>query len=698
MYISSIELYNWKAYVTAKFEFSEPTAKQNIVLIGAPNGYGKTSLFEAIVMGLFGRYGLWLIARSPFTGNETNRLTTSYSKFLKNALHKGALDKGDDSSWVKVALIAEDGRKIEIQRIWHFNSDGSYRINDEEILVYEGEGVSRKPVGPSGLRGSERVEWYHDYIAQTFLPHSLATFYMFDGEQVSAFAEREMADQVRVGIEGLLGIPILRQLAESLRKYARARLRETPDFSNKTLEKMESDIAALEEQCKKHVERRNEIEPDLMKLKEERDVLLRELASFGTGSHAQRQEQLERLNQYQRDIESERNQLEELLVKDIALALCGTSLRESLRDRLIGEDIRARWETSRLQGDNNLEYFLDAIDENIRLHVPPPSLKSKQRTSILNIVREAWEKLWHPPPENCADSYLHPYLGESERSGTIGKLDELENLGASGVVDLLDSIRENEKALDRLEKEIIRTEEVAPNIEEKRRRVETLNNQIQDLNQEYGSLRREIESLDSQIHDKNAKLTNMTSQLDQAKPSMRRATRARTIADMVDDIVTEAVPNQIAAIAKAMTAAYRAMSHKKSLVEQIVIDGKCDVQLLNAKKINVRDYDLSAGEKQIFTQALISAVSSVSGRRFPMIIDTPLGRLDTEHRKGVLQHLAKRKGQIILLSTNTEVVGRYLKTIKDNITEKYTIHFEPLGEIGEAHVRDGYFDEGEAEA
>ena len=134
------------------------------------------------------------------------------------------------------------------------------------------------------------------------------------------------------------------------------------------------------------------------------------------------------------------------------------------------------------------------------------------------------------------------------------------------------------------------------------------------------------------------------------------------------------------------------------MVERIAISEGCDVKLLNADGVDLREYDLSAGEKQIFTQALIFAVSSVSGSGFPMVVDTPLGRLDIEHRKSVLSHLVQRNHQVILLSTDTEVVGEYLREIAPHVQKTYLIHFEQVGEIGQSTVHSGYFEGATAQA
>jgi DNA sulfur modification protein DndD len=120
------------------------------------------------------------------------------------------------------------------------------------------------------------------------------------------------------------------------------------------------------------------------------------------------------------------------MIKDIAVALCGLELRESLKRRLAEETVRERWINARKQGDSNLERFLGAVEAGITKIVP--ALSEPQRRGALDSARAAWEMLWHPPPDDCADEYLHPYLNEVERSKVIDRLDELDELGAPTIV------------------------------------------------------------------------------------------------------------------------------------------------------------------------------------------------------------------------------------------------------------------------
>ena len=58
MYLSRLHLHNWRTYADATFDFTEPTARKSVVLVGAMNGHGKTSFLVSLYLGLFGRFGL----------------------------------------------------------------------------------------------------------------------------------------------------------------------------------------------------------------------------------------------------------------------------------------------------------------------------------------------------------------------------------------------------------------------------------------------------------------------------------------------------------------------------------------------------------------------------------------------------------------------------------------------------------------
>jgi DNA sulfur modification protein DndD len=87
------------------------------------------------------------------------------------------------------------------------------------------------------------------------------------------------------------------------------------------------------------------------------------------------------------------------------------------------------------QGDSNLERFLASVE--FRHAGDQSGAERRAAQGVLDSARGAWEKLWHPPPDNCADEYLHPYLNELERSKVIDRLDELDELGAPAIVELL---------------------------------------------------------------------------------------------------------------------------------------------------------------------------------------------------------------------------------------------------------------------
>ena len=154
-----------------------------MVLIGAKNGFGKTSLLEALILGLYGRDGMPVLARA--VADSSGDADRSYDEFLQRALHAHALSQGRNSITIEIVL-EEGSERLKIQRRWHFSGDGRHRRNDEDVQVFGG--LEEEPMRIPGLKPSreDREDFFRGLIARKFLPVHLAEFFLFDGER-SAF-------------------------------------------------------------------------------------------------------------------------------------------------------------------------------------------------------------------------------------------------------------------------------------------------------------------------------------------------------------------------------------------------------------------------------------------------------------------------------------------------------------------------------
>jgi DNA sulfur modification protein DndD len=136
MHLEKLTLTDWKLYGGEHtFDFPAPTRRKNVVLIGAKNGFGKTSFLEAIVFGLFGKEGVDLTARADSNGDEDRRLK-SYRRFLEGAFNESAHASGRTVMRIELVLVdPESGERVQIRRTWTFRHDGRYHEEHVEFFV-----------------------------------------------------------------------------------------------------------------------------------------------------------------------------------------------------------------------------------------------------------------------------------------------------------------------------------------------------------------------------------------------------------------------------------------------------------------------------------------------------------------------------------------------------------------------------------
>lgn len=688
MHLESIALRDWKAFESATFEFPAPTKAKNVVLIGGRNGYGKTTLFEALALGLFGRDGLRLVQRAGIANDEQGRVQ-SFNEFMERALYGNALANGRTSCRITLKFIDDQGEPISIERTWHFSAQGKLKTggSSEHPMIFQG--IGRKVVGPS--RTEHDVEgWYRDWLSKTFIPTSLAGFFLFDGESAAVFAERDMSTQVRDGIEGLLGLNWLKQLQKDLRTYATQRRAQVPrGVSTDAVVQLEAAIAAMDEELARCDTRLKAIEEDLQDSEALRTSLTRELG-YGAGTRAQ----LEELTREQADQEKQYSLAQEKLAEaaqmDIPLALVGGALLEKVETRLDQEAKLDQWEAALSQRDGRTASVLSFLDE--KLPAVKPELHERQVEGVREAVEKALERLWYPPPGDVADSFRHPHARGPMLLRVLERLNEARAVSSATIVDLLETMEKSSAKLREIATAIRSTEGATPQIEEKRNQLNEVNARVGALREERGEISNILRSRGDDAEQKRKELGRLTGRLDQSERPAQLANRAEQVAEMLGELVDEAWPLQASAVADAMSQAIHTMAHRNDFLRKVDITEDGAVVLRSPDNRDLRQYDLSAGEKQIFTQALFSGIAEVSERSFPLVIDTPLGRLDENHRLNVLKHVATRPSQVILISTDTEVVGQYLAAIRNKVAKFYIIRNKVEGGVARSWCEEGYFE------
>ena len=114
--------------------------------------------------------------------------------------------------------------------------------------------------------------------------------------------------------------------------------------------------------------------------------------------------------------------------------------------------------------------------------------------------------------------------------------------------------------------------------------------------------------------------------------------------------------------------------HKKIFNRAVIEPETFAVTLYDLSERPVPKEQLSAGEKQIYAIAILWALAKTSGRPLPFIVDTPLGRLDSDHRLNLVQNFFPvASHQVIIFSTDTEIDKGYFEELSEHLSKSYQI-------------------------
>jgi len=673
LWIANIELINFKSYRHAVFNFPEPRGEKNLILIGGINGYGKTSLLEALYLCLYGADAMRNLTRAGLNIGKVR----GYPSFLERAFNAEALrDKARDMT-VRVVIQKTASTGIEIKRRWYFrkNGDGCSWTEEEAVvteLTRNGGGLPK--------RDGHNLFSLNQLLEDHFIPERVAPLFFFDGEEIKSLADQSRIEQVKMGLEGLLGVVLLRQMVDRLKSFENNKRSGIASVDEQNIDRMGTALAADEAALEKLKIHKDQKQQHRQGLKAEQESLIARMVATGGGGGdiATVKDLVEERTQIQGEQRNAQKSLEKILADKLPFHLMPKSLLQKFRTQLQSEENLIAWQNEYLALQPKQARFEQAFFDAAAPEISP-QLTQTQCAAIRGRIAAAWEALFHPMPSNCAAQITHAYLHDSLRERTQVFLDSID-VGRQEVLDLLAQQNEWMARIEDLNRKISRVEGIDRDgtLAEMKENLARVGKDMDAVEIEISAMEHEIVGLEGTVNNTRARYEQEVKRRDETSPVRQFLEQSGRVRAVIEELIPALFPLKVKALAEAMTRVYKRLAHKTQ-VARIAIDEDGTTHVLSKTDREI-PFDRSAGENQIFATALIAGLAEVSKVSAPLVVDTPLGRLDSKHRENILNFwMSDKSRQVILLSQDKEIDADFYRRIKPNVSATFLLKHEDVG-------------------
>ena len=638
--------------------------RRPVVLVGGLNGSGKSSLLEAVRICLHGRRAFG------------NLRSEDYHEHLRNRIHKG-----NDGTRCPASSVHLEIETVEVGNEHIYEISRSWRdvAGANEVLRITRDGEDFRDIG---------TDQYQDFLDE-LVPLGLAEFFFFDGEKIQKLAEEDGNDRVVAdSIRSLLGLHITSRLIADMAIYMRSRDKAKPlvdvlsdvSVAEANLAEIRSRIDELERETNALEHRRHQLER-AAKLQEEK------IASEGGDFARRRETLLEEQSRWQTTLQSTEGELREL-ASDLLPFTLVPELCDKVRQSIEDEATARREEYASTFLVAKREELLSLVDTpgfwsglvGDNLSHQEKELVTKAVVSTLNLI--ANERDFE------RTSYVHD-LSERHQRALLAAVElTLTDLPVKAI-RLAQLAEESKETLLRIAQDLQRAprEEV---LEPLLTELGLLQTGLGDAEREQGILEEETrraKNLHEEAERKLARLADYIQNLDDDRRVMNLAGKVQSVLRTYEQELAVARAD---CLGESITECYKELAHKDSLVSRVGVDPvTLTITLYDGRGDVVYRPLLSAGEKQIFAIALLWGLGRASGREFPVIIDTPLARLDAEHRGRLLaRYFPNASHQVILLSTDSEIADTELEVLNPSIARALHLSFDPVR--GQSTIEEGY--------
>ena len=517
----------------------------------------------------------------------------------------------------------------------------------------------------------------------------LSEFFFFDGEHIQKLADDNGNDQVVAeSIRGLLGLQIPTRLMTDLAIFVRSN-EDANTFSDLSGDRTaaEAALASVREQVA-------QLNGQISALQSREAHLLRQVdlqegrISIEGGDLAQKRSSL--IQDASKWHSVSQNHADEL--RELASGLLPFCLVPELIEAVVKQiEIETSWrreEMSTALLRTKREELLELLaDDEFWMHVAGLELGRNQRDSVATVLSNIML-----PADTCSDQLTPAYahdLSQREQRALLAAIDHILGELPSEASRLAASLVKADQNLE------IASEHLAHIPSEEA--LEPLMTRLVRLHKRVDSVVKERKELEDQLRkwgvreqEAERNLRSLTNQIEERRSKSRAITLATKVQGVLRRYSEELTVARADQLAQSVTECCQWLAHKEGLVNRVELDREnLTFSLYDAKGQTIYRPLLSAGEKQILAISFLWGLGRASGREFPILIDTPLARLDAEHRDRLLtQFFPNASHQVILLATDSEISGRELDMLGPSLDRALHFKFDPDGEC--TTVEEGY--------
>lgn len=695
MKLSNIEINNFRQYYNAVNIDLSTNADQNIIVIGGRNGYGKTNLLLSIVWCLYGEK----ISQIDDNFKKEIQKEKNYSSFMQQSINWTAKKENRDSFSVSIVVseielpelnkLKSDSESVVITRTFNvtsMNEKLSISELNSKMEIFDDE--------------TDKINFINDYI----IPIDAAKFVFFDAEKISEIANLSIKEEgsfINDALGKILGLDTYDTLIDDIEFYintlkkegATKNLQEQIVDKEKAIELSNIDIEKLEEE---NAEKLKEID-DLKKAIREYNNLISQHSKQGNSTFDRESVLLEIEKLKAKEIElSERfNELSEI----IPLAIL-TGKLEEVSEHLENQDQNTISQNSSNENSLKIENFIELL-----FNKPPEpdnsTMSFKDKLFYYDKAKNLGAELFSSNGEYQELEFEHD-LNNSEKNLIYDAI----NLVNSQSKDLFETtIEEFNKTRIELAELNKKLSKVDADLEDElildySSKKDTADYNITENNRKIGENNQQTNKLKGDIIRLNQQLSVLVKKVDVNAQNKLKIKESQKYIDTLNFFLEEQKNKHKTSLEKTILSELKILMHKLGSEENeskfiedvkvtILASGQgMKITLLDQDDNEIRKESLSSGEKQIYISCLIKAILNESIQSLPIFIDTPLGRLDEEHRDNITRkYYPSLSEQVVLFSTNSEITPKRYKDISANISKSYLL----FNDGANTNLKTGYF-------